>query len=361
MVNIQHKPTTDLAIPPGETLRENLEALHLSQADLARRMDRPLKTVNEIIQGKAQITPETAIQLEHVLDIPASFWNALEKQYREILAQLQAEEKLDAQIEPARAFPYGEMARLGWVASTRKWRERVRELLRFFAVTSLDLVEEVESAAFRVAKPKQTSPQALACWLRRGEIEAEGIETNPYDALRFRECIRNIRSLTQEDPESFGPRLRSLCSSAGVAVVFVPHLKQTYANGAARWIRPDRALIQLSIRNRYEDIFWFSFFHEAAHILKHGKRGVFIDLQDHRRDRLEREADVFAQETLIPRRSFGEFVTRGLFGATDVSGFAKRIGVSPAIVVGRLHYDKLIHYSQLTQLRRRFKWAMREE
>jgi HTH-type transcriptional regulator/antitoxin HigA len=68
---------------PGETLLEALETLEMSQAELARRMGRPVKTINEIIEGKAAITAETALQLEQVLRIPVSFWLKREQQFRE--------------------------------------------------------------------------------------------------------------------------------------------------------------------------------------------------------------------------------------------------------------------------------------
>jgi addiction module HigA family antidote len=73
----------DIAIPPGEYLAEEIEARGLSQKELARRMGRPLNTINEIIHGKKAITVETALQLEEVMqEIPARFWLNLEIDYQ---------------------------------------------------------------------------------------------------------------------------------------------------------------------------------------------------------------------------------------------------------------------------------------
>lgn len=72
---------------PGETLLETLDAIGMSQTELAKRMGRPIKTINEIVQEKAAITAETALQLEQVLRIPASFWLRYEQLYRESLAR----------------------------------------------------------------------------------------------------------------------------------------------------------------------------------------------------------------------------------------------------------------------------------
>ena len=62
----------------------SLQCGHLG-AELAESTGRPRKTINEIIAGKAEITAETALQLERVLGIPASFWNNLERNYQESL------------------------------------------------------------------------------------------------------------------------------------------------------------------------------------------------------------------------------------------------------------------------------------
>ncbi len=77
----------DFVSPPGETLLEVLETRGMSQAELAERTGRPKKTINEIIKGKTAITPETALQFEFVLGVPARFWNQREQNYREFLAR----------------------------------------------------------------------------------------------------------------------------------------------------------------------------------------------------------------------------------------------------------------------------------
>ena len=72
----------DWSVPPGDVLLEALEERSITQAELARRMGRPLKTINEIVKAKAAITPDTAIQLERALGVSAQFWNGLAANYR---------------------------------------------------------------------------------------------------------------------------------------------------------------------------------------------------------------------------------------------------------------------------------------
>ena len=78
----------DVAIPPGETLAEELEARRLSQKALALKMRRPVQVVNEIVLGKKQIVARTALDLERALGIPAEFWMNLEVGYQLARARL---------------------------------------------------------------------------------------------------------------------------------------------------------------------------------------------------------------------------------------------------------------------------------
>ena len=86
----------DYAVPPGETLLETIHALDLTQKELALRMGCPVKTINEIIKGVAAITAETALQLEKVTGVPASFWTNAEANYRERLARLKEQGRMPA-------------------------------------------------------------------------------------------------------------------------------------------------------------------------------------------------------------------------------------------------------------------------
>lgn len=347
----------DIAIPPGETLKESLDALGMTQAELALRMNRPLKTINEIIKGKTAITPQTAVELERVLRAPAHFWLRLEMDYQTALARQKEREEMAGDLLLLSRFPYLEMAKLGWVKRVVDRAARVAELRSFFGVVTLSRVRLVEEAAYRKSQKKQASPEALSAWIRKGELDAQGIETKTFDEAGFLRTLAGIRGLTRAPIAEASARLRELCAACGIAVVYVPHLTGTYANGATRWLTPAKALIQLSIRHRYEDIFWFTFFHECGHILKHGKRERFIDMDGDARSSEEAEADAFARDTLIPPDRYRQFGAIGPFSSERVTQFASTVGVSPAVVVGRLQHDKLLPPTHLNHLRRQLKWT----
>ncbi len=156
--------------------------------------------------------------------------------------------------------------------------------------------------------------------------------------------------------------MKELCSDAGVAIVFIPELPRTRTYGATRWLSPGKALIQLSLRGKTDDLLWFNFFHEAGHILLHGKRDVFIEAEagnrpEVRKSDKELEADHFAQDFLIPSVEYHSFIQAQDFTLANIRRFANRLGIAPGIVVGRLQHDGKIPFSKGNVLKKRFKFS----
>jgi len=355
----------DYASLPGETLLEVIESRGMTQAELAERTGRSKKHINEMIKGKQPILPETALQLERVLGISAAFWNNRQREYGEALARASERRRLSRHVGWARHFPYSDMARLGWVKDTRDWVERLSSLLNFFGVAGVREWEERWSlvrADFRKSKAFKSNRYAVAAWLRAGERAAQAVATSPYSETQFRSALGTVRALTGQAPGVFQPQMESLCAKAGVAVAFVPELSGTHTYGATQWLTPDKALVQLSLRGKTDDHLWFAFFHEAGHILKHGKRDVFIEATGQLKtvDAREAEADRFACDHLIPPTRYAPFVARGSFSAEAIRAFARSTGVAPGIVVGRLQHDDKIPHSHHQNLRRRLRWAQSE-
>ena len=174
----------------------------------------------------------------------------------------------------------------------------------------------------------------------------------------FRATLGSIRELTTKEPHAFEPHVRELCAETGVVLVLVPEITGARASGAARWLTPTRGMIQLSLRYRWEDHFWFSFFHEAGHLLLHGKRNVFIDQPNGSTDEFEVEANKFAQDLLIPPSH--DSLLPNLKTADEIRTFANLIGIAPGIVVGRLQRESLLSYNQFNNLRRRFTLSTSE-
>jgi len=84
----------EVAIAPGETLRETIEYINMTQIELSTRTGLAPKTINEIIKGKSSITAETALKLERCLGVSAKFWINLESNYVETKARIKSEQEL---------------------------------------------------------------------------------------------------------------------------------------------------------------------------------------------------------------------------------------------------------------------------
>ena len=225
---IQNQYAPDRVSPPGDTLREVLHERGLTQSELATRMGRPRKTISEIMNGKAAITVDTALQLELVLGIPASFWNAREQHYRQHLARRTQEEELTRQVSWLSRFPISEMVSRGLLRPGARRSERMRELLAFLGVSGPEQWTEFatgQSVAFRTSAASEADEGALAVWLRQGLLEAGRVASAPYRRDAFKMALREARGLTRQSPEIFQTALVDSCARAGVIVVFVPEFK----------------------------------------------------------------------------------------------------------------------------------------
>ena len=346
--------------PPGDTIQETIDKLEMNQYELAERMGRPVKTINEIIKGKEAITPNTAIQLERVLGIKAEFWLERERQYRQALAEIEHEEKLEKWEPWLLNFPVNEMIKLNWITRIQSRPLTVDVMLSFFGVAtpeewkSVYIGEQLQASYYRISLAHVTEQGALSAWLRKGELQAKELELKPYNRKLFIENLVKVRKLAQKHPANFKEQLQELCAEAGVAVVFTPSLPKTNVSGVARWINNGNTpLIQLSGRYKSNDHFWFTFFHETGHILKHGKKDFFIegiegfDLDVEKED----EANQYAANYLIPARDFQTFVGKGDYSETAIQQFAEQVETHPAIIAGRLCHDHFIHFSLAQQFR----------
>ena len=364
--SIQNQYMPDSISPPGETMLETLEALGMTQVDLAERTGRSRKMINEIIKGKAPITPKMAIELERVLDVPATFWNNRERQYRETLARLEERERLQEQVEWLSDFPINAMAKWGWIEKCREKVSQLQEVLRFFGIASSERWPEVteklnSQVAFRKSEAFEVDNTALIAWLRKGELDAKGLPCEKYNEKRFQETLNTIRRLSIEPPKVFQHELKQLCAACGVAVVFIPELSKTRVSGATRWLTPNKALIQLSLRYKSDDHLWFSFFHEAGHILKHGKKEIFIEgtSLEMATDK-EDVANRFSADCLIPRSEYNRLVENPPYSKLKIKAFADQLGIAPGIVVGRLQHDKFLSMRNCNDLKKRFEWVRKQ-
>jgi HTH-type transcriptional regulator/antitoxin HigA len=364
MTHTQHLYQPDHVPPPGKLLEEFIDARELSARELARRCGRSAKLFVEILAGKAPIEPETAMQLERVLGMDASVWLNMEAAYRLHLARTKELKSFGEMKDMVRRFPFTELTQRGLVRPTSSDADRARELLRFFGAGNFGAFRErydteLRAVSFRHSPTFQSEPEPLLAWLRVGEIEAEKSQIPPYERSTFLEALKRIRTLTVKDPSDFEARMKAECAQAGVLFLLVPPLAGLRLSGIARWVAPGKGLIQQTLRHKTNDHYWFTFFHEAAHLLLHSRKAVFIDGEKVSGDpKEEEEANHWAANFLVPQHELEKFISKGSFNIDDVVGFAEYVGVAPGIVVGQLQNKNVVPWkSSLSKLKIPFEWV----
>lgn len=352
------------AVPPGRTIADLMNTRGVATSSLANLVDMSERQLAGLLSGKNQLTAGVAARLEEALGAPASFWMRREEHYRKQLAELN--EGVDADKEEYKSWlkslPLKEMQSLGWVDAANDKQEKLRSCLDFFGVPNLDAwyrnyVDVKAAAAFRTTDAYLEHAPATAAWLRQGELQAESIECREWNPKRFESQLAKMRSLTEiTEPSEFLPKLRAMCAEAGVAVVTVKAPKGCRASGATFFASPNKAVLLLSFRYLTDDQFWFSFFHEAGHLVLHWDSDLLIlETSDGPNSPREEEANQFAMDLLIPPELQTRLpvASKTLIGITRL---ARDAGVSYGIVLGQMQFRGLVRPDRFNRLKTHYKW-----
>lgn len=335
---------------PRLILIEALEERNMGSKEFAIRTGKPEKTISAILNGKSSITPEMAVQFEKVLSIPAHFWLEAQRLYDECEARNAYQKIIEGSVNWAKEFPYSSMAKLGWVSPTRKPTEKAAKLLAFFGVASPKAWKDCYfdkkiKVSLRASLEEVKHAHALTAWLRHGLLQAQKIDAPTYSKSTFKKQLKEIQELMFLQPSDFFQQLQQLCLKAGVIVVYSPSLPSVPIHGATRW-NGNTPIIQLTGRYKQNDIFWFTFFHEAGHILEHGKKYISLENISYKGEdeQLEQEADEIAISYTFNKQQEKEFLDLDSLEDETIEAFAEKHRVHPAIIVGRLQHKKIISF-----------------
>jgi len=338
-------------IHPGVDLAEKLEEIKMGPKEFAIRTGKPEKTIIAITKGNSSITPDMAVQFENVLKIPAHYWLNRQHQYDEYTAREERMELLSESMDWAKCFPLGEMIKKGWLPQCATLKEKTAELLAFFGISNHNAWEQYYfkqqlKVAFRISLANTKEPYAVSAWLRKGELQASEMPSKKYTDGSFKNALPDVKTIMAKHPADFFKKLQAICLQAGVKVVHTPCLPKAPVSGSTRWLN-DTPLIQLTGRYKRNDSFWFTFFHEAGHILLHGKKDIFLESMEYSdKDKLkEKEADEFAVRWTLSKEEQGEILEQTKITEEDIKRFAKKFNTHPAIIIGRLQHDGLVPYS----------------
>jgi Zn-dependent peptidase ImmA (M78 family)/plasmid maintenance system antidote protein VapI len=349
----------DWVSPPGDTIRDALIYKNLSTMSLCRALDISADAAERLLRGDIRIDPAIADGLANALGASRQFWLSRESYYRARLEQKTAALEMMDFATFVKALPLNDMKAFGWL-EVNDGLSHDKAVERFFEDTPGGWRQSgpqmMEAVRFRTSPAHESNPASVAAWLRKGVLQAREITCAPWSPEALADAVSEIRALSRvKAPAKFFPKLVDLCRSCGVAVVFVRTPKGCRASGATHFASDDKAIIQLSFRYRSDDHFWFTMFHEIAHLVLHQGMPLFVEGREYEITEEETEANVYAARVLIPE-IFEPNLGSVARDFRAVMRLARRIGVSSGIVVGQMQKRGLLRHDQFNFLKTRYDW-----
>lgn len=350
---IDRKPAE--VFPPGDFIKEEMEERGWTQQDLAEILNKPLPTVNEILNGKKGIVIETARRLAAAFGTSAQLWMNLETSFRLNVAPETPEiQGVRSRAKLYDSAPIREMEKRAWINKTRKYSELDEELKKFYAVDSLEKVPSLSAVARASVKGGYANMTAAQwAWCVRAKQISKVVDSKPFKRDRLDNLVSELRVLTC-DPEEIR-HAPKLLAAAGIRLVVVEHLSKTRIDGAALWVGK-LPVIALSLRFGRLDHFWFTLFHELAHIYyDDGVRadiGIFEQGSVESVEEAENRANGQAASWLIDQDKLESFILRTtpLYSTQRITNFARRMNVHPSIVAGQLKFRKELNWTKMTRM-----------
>jgi HTH-type transcriptional regulator/antitoxin HigA len=341
-------------IGPGEFIKEELEARHWRQEDLAAILNMSLKAINEIIRSKQAITIETAQKLGMAFGQSPQFWLNLDANYR------LRERRQDYAIKEVgkRAYiyahmPIGEMVKRGWIKASKPLSVLEEEVKRFWGIQDLDfgfMDKGIQSKFRKSAAFAGYNPYFAQAWLHMARRCASRMDGSAYRPRALETIGDNLHRLTLsvEGPARF---IKDL-SAAGVKFLVLGHLPKTYADGAAFMDGRNPVIVYTGRYDRI-DHFWFTMAHELAHLLLHfkGMDECFIDRLDQLETAQERAADRKAAVWLKEREVLACFKNVTFKSRALVARCAVEHDLHPGVVVGILQHNGILPRANLNALK----------
>ncbi len=332
--------------PPGEFLRDELVERGWSEAEFADILGRPAQAVSEILNAKKEITAETAVAIADALGTTPELWLNLQSAYR--LHTLRADRPGNSDVARRarlRALvPVRELQKRRWLPDTKDLDELEAAVRDFLGVEDLSERPRVLAAAKRSNPDADFSPEQVA-WITRVRLLGAGRTTVALDVHRL-ETLAVEMTGRIHDPTDLAS-LHDWLAEAGVALVVELPLRSSKIDGVVMYSDNGTPIIGLSTRGDRMDGFVFALLHEIAHlVLGHVKVGeVRID-----EDLL---AGATAEWEVVANAVAATWVIPGEMGIDPTSKpsmlriiqVASSLGVHPSFVIGRLHRDGVLEWS----------------
>ena len=335
-----------IAVPPGESIREQLDMRYMSQKEFALRMSMSEKHVSNLLNGKVSLTNEVANRLERVLGVPARFWNRLETLYREDLRKVEAENLADKEINFIDSFPYKDMVKAHMVKKASNHVEKHVNLCQFFEVANLSVLDDtrVLPIACRQLGDTDKAMRAKLVVAQYAKLQARNISVNTYKKDIIDKALHRLKQYTKYESFDFFEEIQTLLARYGIALVLMPHIPGSFLQGLSFIDESSKKIVVgITLRQKRADVFWFTLYHELVHVMEghlHRVEGLYSDD--------ESIADTVAGNWLIDSEAYHAFVNQSKLSIREIQEFADAQEIGISLVIGRLQKDNIIGYNQFT-------------
>ena len=355
-----------IAFHPGYYIKDIIEDMEITQDDFAKRLGVSGKTISRLVDGRIPLSNELALGLSLMFGTSVDLWKNMQETYELKCIEINKKKQMDEEIELVKLIDYKFFINLGLVQPARSSYDKVKELCNYFKIHSLKvLLKDDFLVNYRVATSNINDNHIIntKAWLQTAINIGKNTDSKPFDAKKLELYIPEIRKMTLQNPSIFLPRLKEIFYDCGVTLVLLPHLRNSDINGAVKWINSEKVILAINDRRNYADTFWFSLFHEIKHVLQQKHTLTLVNLNnkvlekeiENLNEMLEKEADLFAQNTLIPYIEYKKFISMRAYSKQDICNFAEFIDIHPGIIVGRMQKDKLLEYYELNDLKDKYK------
>ena len=351
-----------LAFHPGYYIGEIIDEMEITQEEFAKRLGTTPKTLSKLVNGKVRLSDEIAESLAIMLGTSIEMWLNLRTEFECKCIEIDNRKKLDEQKEILKKIDYQYFINNKFIKETNNINEKICRVCSFLAISNLSVLLKLDLCANFRSGTKDCNEKNIInnnVWLNIAIKIARDKRVKKYNPDRLREYLPEIRGMTIKPPNEFVPKLEYIFAECGVAFVLLPKMKNAAINGAVKWLSPNKAVLAICDRRNYADTFWFSLFHEIEHIFQHKVTYVGVTGIDNISDLnvgLEKAADEFSRDFLIPKDDYNRLIRLGVYTEKTITDFAKSIGIAPGIVVGRLQNDKIVNYnSRLNSLKVKYK------
>lgn len=332
-----------IAFHPGYYIKEIVDDSGLTQEDFAKRLGTTPKNLSILIRGEQSLSIDMATKLSRMLGTSIAFWLGLQRNYDEKCAEYLSLEELKRERKVFKLIDYKYFCDyFDFPDLTRRVDEQIKYVREFLSVSSLALLEERNLTANYRCYTEEPSLSNIVNSNAMVQIAINKMikqEMPKFNKHKFEKAVRFALAQTMKH-NGFLEEIRTEFKKAGVALVVLPNLKNSGINGATKKV-DGKVMLMVNDRRHYEDTFWFTLFHEIGHIMN-GDMGVTIQ------NGIEDEADLYAENMLIPQDKYDEFVAHcHSFNEHAIMKFASLINQDPGIVLGRLMIDKKVDYRDM--------------